>query len=104
MAVLCRFNKQIEQLGEMLAAKGIPATCELKGKAGVRLMTMHASKGLEFNSVAIPDLGCMPFQKAGADEEAKLLYVALTRSTDSLFVSYHRESDFTRQCEQLARH
>lgn len=64
---------------------------------------MHTSKGLEFNSVAIPDLGCMPYQKAGVDEEAKLLYVALTRSTDSLFVSYHRQSDFTRQCEQLAR-
>ena len=102
MAVLCRFNKQIEQIGALLASKSIPATSEFNGKAGVRLMTMHASKGLEFNSVAIFDLGCMPYQKAGPDEEAKLLYVALTRSTDSLFVSYHRESDFTRQCERLA--
>ncbi len=102
MAVLCRFNNQIEQLGKLLGAKGIPATDELQGKAGVRLMTMHASKGLEFNSVAIPELGCMPCPKAGPDEEAKLLYVALTRSTDSLFVSYHGESDFTRQCERLA--
>ncbi len=103
MAVLCRFNWQIEQLSPILASKDIPATSELNGKAGVRLMTMHASKGLEFNSVAIHDLGCMPCSKAGPDEEAKLLYVALTRSTDSLFVSYHRESDFTRQCERLGK-
>lgn len=102
MAVLCRFNRQTEQLGNVLKQKGIPATNEPQGRTGVRLMTMHASKGLEFNSVAIPDLGCMPYQKAGADEEAKLLYVALTRSTDSLFISYHRESDFTRQCQFLA--
>jgi len=102
MAVLCRFNKQVEQVSAALAAKGIPATSELKGNGGVRLMTMHASKGLEFDSVAIPDLGCMPYQKAEADEEAKLLYVALTRSTDSLLVTYHRDSDFTRQCEHLS--
>lgn len=101
MAILCRFNRQIERLGNVLAKCGIPATSELPGKTGVRLLTMHASKGLEFNSVAIPDLGCMPYQKAPADEEAKLLYVALTRSTDSLFLSYHRESDFTLQCERL---
>ena len=101
MAVLCRFNKQVEQVSAALAAKGIPACSELKGNGGVRLMTMHASKGLEFDSVAIPDLGCMPYQKAEPDEEAKLFYVALTRSTDSLLVTYHRESDFTRQCEQL---
>jgi hypothetical protein len=102
MAVLCRFNKQIEQFGPALTHKGVPATTQLSGAPGVRLMTMHASKGLEFNTIAIPDLGCMPYAKVAPEEEAKLLYVALTRSTDTLLVSYHRESDFTRQCEQLA--
>lgn len=101
MAVLCRFNRQLEQFGEVLAAQGVPATREIKGKAGVRLLSIHASKGLEFNSVVIPDLGCMPYAKASAADEAKLLYVALTRATDSLLVTYHRESDFTRQCERL---
>ncbi len=101
MAVLCRYNKQLEQIGRELSAKGLPTTYKLKDSTGICLLTMHASKGLEFNSVAIYDLGGMPYQKASVDEEAKLLYVALTRSTDSLFVSYHRESDFTRHCEQL---
>jgi hypothetical protein len=101
MAILCRFNKQMDQLGPALAGKGVPSSRDLLDKGCVRLLTMHASKGLEFDSVAIPDLGCMPYSKAPPDEEAKLLYVALTRSTDTLLVSYHRESDFTRQCEQL---
>ena len=103
MAVLCRFNNQMERLLPALAGKGVPSTLQLQGQEGVRLLTMHASKGLEFDTVAIPDLGCMPYPKAPADEEAKLLYVALTRSTDALLVSYHRESHFTRQCERLAQ-
>ncbi len=101
MAVLCRFNKQIEQAGVALSRHGIPATDAVLGGAGVRLMTMHASKGLEFNSVAIPDAGCMPYAKVAPEDEAKLLYVALTRSTEALLVSYHSESIFTQQCERL---
>lgn len=103
MAILCRFNKQTEQIAAALNQRGLAATRQLIGQPGVRLLTMHASKGLEFDSVAIPDLGCMPYAKAPAGEEAKLLYVALTRSTDSLLVSYHRDSEFTRQCERLAQ-
>ncbi len=70
-------------------------------KDTVKILTMHSSKGLEFNSVAIPDLGCMPCAKATPAEEAKLLYVAMTRSTESMLVTYHSESQFTKQCEAL---
>ncbi len=101
MAVLCRFNKQCEHLSREFSQKGIPVAADMNDKSGIQIMTMHASKGLEFNSVAIADVGCMPFAKAGHDEEAKLLYVAFTRSTDSLLVTYHSESEFTRQCEAL---
>jgi len=67
----------------------------------VKILTMHSSKGLEFNSVAITDLGCMPCAKATPEEEARLLYVAMTRSTESMLVTYHSESQFTKQCEAL---
>lgn len=103
MAVLCRFNRQIEDFHGVLSRKGVPASKELLGRSGVRLLSIHASKGLEFNTVVIPDLGCMPYAKVSPEEEAKLLYVALTRSTDSLLVSYHRESEFTQRCEALAK-
>jgi hypothetical protein len=104
IAVLCRFKHQIAQLGKELKKRGITTT-DMFGKQdedSAHLLTMHSSKGLEFRGVVIPDLGCMPCRDVPPDEEARLLYVALTRSTESLLVTYHRESEFTRQCAQLA--
>lgn len=61
---------------------------------GVRFITMHASKGLEFPFVCIPSVG-RPYRHNGElSDEAKLLYVAITRSTDKLLVTYHDDSIF----------
>jgi superfamily I DNA/RNA helicase len=61
----------------------------------VKLVSMHSSKGLEFPLVIIPRLGTMP--KNGHDEtqEARLLYVAMTRATEQLLLIHHEESVFT---------
>lgn len=111
MAVLCRFNAQVEKIRDVLAQKGIAVNSDqFNGQRteaidsaddAVKVLTMHSSKGLEFNSVAIPDLGCMPCTKTTPEEEARLLYVALTRSTERMLVTYHSESSFTKQCEVL---
>ena len=111
IAVLCRFNTQVKKMHEGLAKKGIVVDSDqFKGYRGkkfdsaedaVKILTMHSSKGLEFNSVAIPDLGCMPYAKTTPEEEARLLYVAFTRSTESMLITYHSESSFTKQCEAL---
>lgn len=111
MAVLCRFNKQAKKIREGLVQKGIAVDSDQfngqRTKAfdpaedTVKILTMHSSKGLEFNSVAITDLGCMPCAKSTSEEEARLLYVAMTRSTESMLVTYHNESQFTKQCEAL---
>lgn len=59
-------------------------------KKGVRLMTIHASKGLEFDKVYLPDLneGMYPYGKAmdldNVEEERRLLYVAMTRAKEAL--------------------
>ncbi len=62
----------------------------------VSLMTIHASKGLEFRHVFIP--GCeetiIPFELFGSisneerAEEERLLYVGMTRTEDTLFLSH----------------
>ena len=65
-------------------------------KTGVRLMTIHASKGLEFHTVFITGLeqGLFPHQGFGSDEgrddeeERRLCYVALTRAEHKLYLSY----------------
>lgn len=63
----------------------------------VRLMTVHAAKGLEFPCVFIVGMeeGLFPFfhDEDGArdeEEERRLCYVAMTRAKDKLFCSYAR--------------
>ncbi len=64
---------------------------------GVKLMTVHASKGLEFKYVFITGLedGLFPHQRIGdtksgedAEEERRLFYVALTRAREKVFLSF----------------
>ena len=60
----------------------------------VKVMTMHSSKGLEFPLVAVPGLGFMPHANDDPREEARLLYVAMTRAMDHLILTCHRDSEF----------
>ena len=66
-------------------------------KNTVKLMTVHASKGLEFKYVFITGLedGLFPHQKneeiknvEDREEERRLFYVALTRAKEKLFLSF----------------
>lgn len=60
-------------------------------------MTMHASKGLEFQHVYLPDLneGIIPpkgvVDAKQIEEERRLLYVAVTRAREKLFLYETRE-------------
>lgn len=59
---------------------------EIKG-SGIAIGTIHASKGLEWSSVAIAHLGPFPLPHAPLAEERRLFYVAVTRSKDNLLLS-----------------
>ena len=71
-------------------------TVKKKPKNGVKLMTVHASKGLEFEYVFIVGLedDLFPHGKKtmnrdyNEEEERRLFYVAVTRSKKKLFLSY----------------
>ena len=105
MAVIFRNQWEGEKLHEALQRTGIASRlAEGAGKRtlfvvedAVKLVTMHSSKGLEFPLVIIPGLGALP--KPGKDEadEARLLYVAMTRATDRLVLIHHDESVFTKR-------
>jgi len=66
------------------------------GAEAVSVMTIHSSKGLEFNTVFIPgcEEGLIPFELFGAREETelaeeeRLLYVGITRTSQSLYFSH----------------
>ena len=65
------------------------------GEDAIQLMTVHASKGLEFDVVFITGLeeGLFPHENAmndfdGLEEERRLMYVAITRARKRLYLSH----------------
>jgi len=64
----------------------------------VEVATFHSSKGREWPTVHIVGLekGLVPIANAGTevDEEKRLLYVALTRAKENLFLSWAKERSF----------
>jgi ATP-dependent helicase/nuclease subunit A len=82
---------------EAAGAAQLEAVSEEEGAGAVRLLTIHAAKGLEFKVVVVADAGR---EKAGPDagdeylpraeddeERLRLYYVAMTRAIDRLIVS-----------------
>jgi len=71
---------------------------------GVNLLTVHASKGLEFKEVYIVDLmdGRFPNKRLASqageiEEERRLFYVAVTRAEEVLYLSYAKRDDIKKR-------
>ena len=73
---------------------------------GVSLMTVHAAKGLEFECVFIVNLNEKTFPneramnesgRAGLEEERRLMYVAMTRAKEKLYLCWDRGYSFRTQ-------
>lgn len=65
-----------------------------EGQDALQLMTVHAAKGLEFDAVFITGVeqGLFPHEnsvhESGVEEERRLMYVAITRAKQRLYLSY----------------
>jgi uncharacterized protein (TIGR00375 family) len=83
-------------LDNLSVGQGLPDT----PREGVRVMTIHASKGLEFDHVFVAGLeeGILPFtlynEHPDIEEERRLLYVAMTRARRGLWLSYSASRNF----------
>jgi len=86
---LSEFLQQVALVTDADASEGDPNR--------VTLMTLHASKGLEFKVVFVTGMeeGLFPLAAAAQDpteleEERRLFYVGVTRAQELLFISYAR--------------
>lgn len=87
-------KEYIDEYEEMIRQQknGFSENTDLS-KKGIDLLTMHASKGLEYDSVYLP--GCMegkiPSKRAvtqeDVEEERRMFYVAMTRARNNLYIS-----------------
>ena len=99
-----RLGEEGEQTGELsadLASFLSHAALEAgehqagEGDDALQLMTVHSAKGLEFNAVFISGLeeGLFPHENSvreekGLEEERRLMYVAMTRARQRLYLSF----------------
>ena len=91
------FLSFVENYGDTLEEIRQEQKQQVKEEPGVSLMTMHASKGLEFPVVFVPTLNedIVPYRKAvqegNLEEERRMLYVAMTRAKTYLHLSFVKE-------------
>lgn len=111
MAVLCPAQFSVQKVTELFEKKGIPFTpCfdALQKKKyshkenAVHFLTYQSSKGLEFPFVAVVNAS---FVHQGAEDESAAipaLYVAFTRASKKLLVTWHRKNSISQQLERSA--
>lgn len=87
----------------------VTATDAMKDVPKVSLMTVHAAKGLEFDSVILTGMedGIFPYTRVDGggpedeDDERRLAYVALTRARQHLFISHATQRSIFGQTRYL---
>jgi len=72
-------------------------------RESVKIMTLHSSKGLEFPVVAIAGLGFMPYKQEEAADDARLLYVGMTRATEHLLMTGSKNSVFVQRLSMFEK-
>jgi DNA helicase-2/ATP-dependent DNA helicase PcrA len=117
IAVLYRINWQAEVLKKAFDAESIPYWLQSTDRYDfkqrveprVSLATMHATKGLEWQTVFLIGLseGILPISQAVSEEEIleeqRLFYVAITRARDNLFLSWAKTRDEASQLRLKSR-
>jgi hypothetical protein len=100
MAVLCPTHEIRDLCARTLAQRKLPL--ENRTRSGdfdptsdkIKVMTLHASKGLEFPVVALVGVGQMPAAGEDEKEAARLIYVGATRASHRLILGVGGEGRF----------
>ena len=71
------------------------------GHDSVKLMTIHSSKGLQYQVGIIAGAGCLPYRSPA--EDARLMYVAMTRATHELLITGSKRTMFTDRLKEICQ-
>lgn len=95
-----------ESINELFNWMTLQSSGDLSSKQNnVTLITAHASKGLEFNSVFLVAFneGTLPSRRSTTkieiEEEKRIAYVAMTRAEQRLYLTYSTDYDYATQDE-----
>ncbi len=107
MAIICRHYSEMERCSAVLRYRQLPH--EVRKGSGtfnpladsIKILTMHASKGLEFPVVALSGVGQMPEDGHDEADEARLFYVAATRATQRLLIPLSGHGKFASRLPAL---
>ena len=93
MAVICRHHSVMDECAKVLEERMLPHQVR-KGLGTfdpeadtIKVMSMHASKGLEFGVVALMGMGELVGTAVADPDEARLFYVAATRARAKLLIT-----------------
>lgn len=107
-AVLCHSNRLAELVAGQLRKRGLPVLVAsgerrrnlFSGDPAIKVMTMHSSKGLEFDTVFIPGICELASPESDGErrqQQVRLLYVAMTRALRKLELSHHGNGPMVEQ-------
>jgi hypothetical protein len=110
IAILVPGNKMAQVIAERLDMAGIPNLC-LVGKENkaaydpdkplVTVLTIHSSKGLEFETVVMADIDKIHFVAKEIADQVKLMYVGMTRAKSQLLITSSGNTVFTERLVEL---
>ena len=100
MAVICRHYDEMDECAQALSRWKLPHQVRRgsgsfhPGEDTIKVLTMHASKGLEFALVALMGVGRMPGAGDEEHDDARLFYVGATRATQRLVITVSGTGQF----------
>ena len=106
IAILVPSNKAAEFVSEQLDKAGVPNLCLVgkenkasydPGKPLVTVLTIHSSKGLEFETVAMTGIDKIHHVAKELPDQVRLMYVGMTRAKSQLLITSSGDSVFTQR-------
>jgi len=103
IGVLVRYNHQGDAIGRQLQRLGISHRAArdaeskrnlFRGAPSVKIVSLHSSKGLEFGATFIPRICEINKSEEDIADDARLLYVGMTRATERLMMTHVAEAGF----------